>query len=250
MAPTTRELRDTIREVLKEEISDKLDKLEAKVDELAGLKQLLTDHSQRMDDFETTLEFTSKQIKEINDKTIPDLEKKFMDIATKISLNTLDLDTHRRKWSLILNGVNGDAGESEQQTRTKVRQFATHQLKITGADSQIFTACHRLSQKDQAGIIVCFSDLSHRNQWLHNAKNLKNSGTNISISPDLHPCLRQLKSNIMKIRKELPLEQKQNSQVQYLPRWPYICLKVRGQRTINPSITKETIVQSYLEKNA
>ena len=38
MAPTTKELRDTIREVLKEEISDKLDKLVAKVDELAGLK--------------------------------------------------------------------------------------------------------------------------------------------------------------------------------------------------------------------
>ena len=39
------------------------------------------------------------------------------------------------------------------------------------------------------------------------------------------------------------------SQVRYLPQWPYICLKVRGQATINPSIEKETIVNSYLENN-
>ena len=166
-------------------------------------------------------------------------------------LNTLNLDTHRRKWSLIINGLKGNAGEPELVTRTKVCELAKHKLKIQGVDSHAFTACHRLSQREDAGVILCFQDLYNRNEWLLNAKNLKNSATNVSvsISPDIHPCLRKLRSNILEKRKALPPEQRKLSQVRYLPQWPYICLKVRGQATINPSIEKETIVNSYLENN-
>ena len=49
-------------------------------------------------------------------------------------LNTLNLDTHRRKWTLIING-------------------------LKGVDSHVFNACHRLSQREDAGVILCFQDL-------------------------------------------------------------------------------------------
>ena len=39
-------------------------------------------------------------------------------------MNILDLDTHRRKWSLIVNGLQGNPGETEMETRAKVRTFA------------------------------------------------------------------------------------------------------------------------------
>ena len=96
-------------------------------------------------------------------------------------LNTLNLDTHRRKWTLIINGLKGDAGESELVTGTKVRELAKHKLKIQGVDSHVFNACHRLSQREDAGVILCFQDLYNRNEWLLNVKNLKNSATNVSI---------------------------------------------------------------------
>ena len=73
------------------------------------------------------------------------------------------------------------------------------------------------------------------------------AGSKISVSPDLHPTLRKLKSNILNKRKDLPPEQKRLSQVHYMPCWPYICLKIRGQTTIIPDVTKESIVNSYLD---
>ena len=48
---------------------------------------------------------------------IPDLGKKFDNITTQICLKTLDSDTHRRKWSIIMNGL--DAGELESETKTR-----------------------------------------------------------------------------------------------------------------------------------
>jgi hypothetical protein len=117
---------------------------------------------------------------------------------------------------------------------------------VPGADLHPFGACHRLAQKDDAGIIIRFSDLTDRNSWLTNAKNLKNTQCNVSISPDMPPCLRPLKTDILNIRKDLPPAQKQLAQVKYLPSWPYICLKIRGKATMNPRIRKETIISKYL----
>ena len=109
------------------------------------------------------------------------------------------------------NGLKGDAGEPELVTRNKVRELAKHKLKIQGVNSHAFTACHRLSQREDAGVL-CFQDLCNRNEWLLNAKNLKNSATNVnvSISPDIHPCLRKLRSNIMEKRKALPPQNRGN----------------------------------------
>ena len=160
----------------------------------------------------------------------------------------LDLDTHRRKWTLIINGLDGKQGESEHETRAIVRRFATEKLKLAGADSHPFGACHRLAQKDNAGIIIRFTDLTDKNSWLTHAKNLKNTNSNVSISPDMPPCLRPLKTDILNIRKDLPPAQKQLGQVRYLPSWPYINLKIRGQATMNPRIKKETILAKYLSE--
>ena len=74
-------------------------------------------------------------------------------------MNALDMDKHRRKWTVIINGLHGEA---EPINRTKVRSFACNKLKIPGADTHSFSACHRLAQKENAGIIVKFVDLSEK----------------------------------------------------------------------------------------
>ena len=60
------------------------------------------------------------------------------------------------------------------------------------------------------------------------------------------PVLRPLKDDILKIRKELPPDDKRTSQVKYLPNWPYVCLTIKGKSTKHPRITKQTIIQNYL----
>ena len=240
-------IRQIVQDVLRAEISDKLDKLENKVSELMAVTQTLKEHDQKLKDIQQSLSFTGDQIDVINKKTVPDLDKKFTELSTKMCLNLLNIDTHRRKWTLIINGLKGKSGESELETRAKVRTFAKDRLKVTGADAHTFRACHRLSQKDDAGIIVCFSDLYDKNEWLSNAKNLKHDNSSTSLSPDLHPCLRPLKTDILNIRKDLPPERRNLTTVKYLPTWPYICLKERGKSTVNPRITKEDIVQSFLD---
>ena len=52
--------------------------------------------------------------------------------------------------------------------------------------------------------IVRFTDLKQRNAWLSGAKHLKNHSDKISISQDLLPVLRALKTELLGQRKDLP----------------------------------------------
>ena len=168
--PTAREMKpmivEAVREVIREEICTRLDNLEQQILDIITIKQQLTEQENTISNIEQSLEFTSSQKRDLNEKIIPDLNKKYNDLITKMCLNTFNLDTHRRKWTLIINGLKGDAGEPELVTRTKVRELAKHKLKIQGVDSHAFTACHRLSQSEDAGVILCFQDLYNRNEWL------------------------------------------------------------------------------------
>ena len=187
------------------------------------MKVTLDKQQFRLNESENALTFQNKQMEEIQNKLIPDLEKKLTEMTEKVCFNLLDLDQHRRKWNFILNGITGTSGEHECDTRDKVKCFAKEKLEVTGVDSVQLAACHRLAQKNDAGIIARFVDLGDRNKWLSSAKNLKNKNTNVSISPDMPPVLRPLKDDILKIRKELPPDDKRTSQVKYLPNWPYVC---------------------------
>ena len=98
-------IRQAVKDANREEVSDRLDKLEHKVSELTTMKSTLRDHGNQIKDLEKSLEFSSQEIKEkINEKLIPALDKKFSDLSTKICMNLLNIDVHRRKWSLIING--------------------------------------------------------------------------------------------------------------------------------------------------
>ena len=116
----------------------------------------------------------------------------------------LCMEVHSRKWNLIIQGVKGPANENESATRKATIDLAKSHLRVVNAaDSQI-AACHRLNNKENAPIIVKFCDLSERNRWLDGAKNLKNQIDRISLNPDLPPTIRNLKTELLKMKKELP----------------------------------------------
>ena len=75
----------------------------------------------------------------------------------------LEDQTHKRKWGLIINGLEGKSGESEYDMRKKTIKFAQDILKVPAPyvpDERRIAACHRLKQADNAAIIIHFLDLN------------------------------------------------------------------------------------------
>ena len=243
---------EVVRNIIREEITPQLSKLEDKVNALSDMQAQVIDLQNKVAKTEAKCQLIEDSVSSINDeveelrsKTLPSMDKKIADMTTNLCMNMLDLDTHRRKWTVIVNGIKGDANEPELQTRKAVRKFAKEELKIQEPENHQFTACHRLAQKKDASIIIRFMDLAQRNEWLGNAKNLRDSKLKVSISPDLHPVLRPLKTDVLQQRKKLP--NNKGSQVRYLPNWPYVYLKMPDTSTKPPRTNQETIVDSLLQ---
>ena len=221
--------RKSIKQELKQElkpITRSINSLRSKIETLSTFKE----------DVKKTVDFAHTRINDIYEHAIPAINAHIRTIASALSQRLLDLDVHRRKWSLNVQGIKGVAGEEETETRTKTVDFATSKLGIR-ADPNDYAACHRLSQTADSGIIMRFQDLSQRNAWLDNAKNLRHHPDcgKVSISPDLPNDLRPLKTELLNIRKALPREQKKNSSIRYLKQWPYVELRIKNQPTIRPT---------------
>ena len=120
---------------------------------------------------------------------------------------------------------------------------------IFNASDTDLAACHRLSKRADSGIIVRFKDLKQRNAWLSGAKNLKKHPDKISVSQDLPPVLRTLKTELLGKRKDLPPPQKSKSNLRYLKSWPYIELKTGTGNIIRPSATRESIAAAVIGFN-
>ena len=218
-------------------ITDKLKPITLKIESLATFKE----------DVKKSVDFTHTRIDDIYEQTIPVINHHISTIASALTQRLLDLDVHRRKWSLNIQGIRGNAGEDEEVTRAKVVAFASDKLGIQ-ADVKDYAACHRLSQEANSGIIMRFQDLSQRNAWLENAKNLRRHPdcANVSISPDLPNDLRPLKTELLNIRKTLPREQKKNSTIRYLKQWPFVELRVKNQPTRRPSESLSNVCERVL----
>ena len=128
---------------------------------------------------------------------MPALASHLEKVATALALQTLDLDVHRRKWSLTIQGVKGDAEEEDAVTRRACVDLARNHLRIADTSEKDFGAWHRLNKRKDAGIIIRLQDLSRRNEWLDGAMNLRTHTEKISISPDLPPVQRHLKTELL-----------------------------------------------------
>ena len=73
-------IRQAVRDAIREEVSDRLDKLESQVCDLVNKKSTLLDHEENIREFKKSLDFTSKEISDIKDKMIPDLDKRFSEL--------------------------------------------------------------------------------------------------------------------------------------------------------------------------
>lgn len=211
-----------IKQVIHEEVGSRL----ARIDEaLASLVKV----NERMEALEKSMQFTAERLDATVKQLLPAITDHMAQLADGLVQQTLQIDVHRRKWNLILHGVDGPAGEDEAATRSTCVSFANSVLKVSDAKSTQFAACHRLSGKANAGIIVRFSDLAQRDRWLAGTRHLRNHAKKVTLCPDLPPVLRPSKDELMLTRSKLSPSVKAKSRVKYLPHWPFVELRIEGQ---------------------
>ena len=209
---------------------------------------------------ESGLQHASDRLDHIDDKVFPAVAQHVSAISQRLLHETLKMDAHRRKWNVVIHGINGPAGEEETATRSAVMDFARKALKLSPEDIRDtkFSACHRLSRKENAGIIIRFVDLTYRDKWLSGAKNIQsyiadlrppNPDKKVSLAIDLPPRIRPLKDNLMKKRRELPAEKRRKSKLRYLSQWPFVELRVEGESPIRPAESLSDIANSTLGLN-
>ena len=225
---------EQIRSIMREELAKALapvhTSLEQLTNQVTGLKADIDAVKVRQTETESALSFQNTTLEHF-EEMIDKLKQFTVDITTNLAMYVGDLDTHSRKWSLILQGIPGVAGETEQTTRNKCGELGTKlgvskPLYVTGV-----AACHRLSQSANAGIILRFTDLGVRNEWLSKARHLKPQDK-ISISPDIPPKFRHMKTAVLDARKTLTAEEKRTSKIKHLPSWPYVELSINGNKQL------------------
>ena len=236
-------VRDEIQAVVKQEVGNRLDSFEQQLTQFSALQQ-------QMGDVTASIDFTSKKLEDLKSSSLPALYNHVERIAEALAMQTLDVDMHRWKWSLTINGIKGASGEDDVDTRNACVQLARDHLGIPDADPNDLAACHRLARREDVGIILRFRDLSRRNGWLFGAKNLKGRSDAISISPDVPPVLRAVKKDLLQKRKALSPVDRKTAHIRHLRQWPYMELVVGKNRKIRSDIKKDSVVENILGFNA
>ena len=235
-----KEIRDTVtsNNAMLRTIQGQIDVINGEVktikDDVAELQHSAQDSSDRMDKVSNTF--------------LPAISSQITKVASALAERMLDMEIHGRKWSLIINGLDGVAGEDDVTTRVKCVSLAKD-LGVSDAATTTFAACHRLDHsKANAGIIVRFTDLAQREAWLKNAGKLRRVNEDVSFSPDLPPVLRKMKTELLNIRKSMPASEKQITRVKHIARWPYVKLTYKNDSkpAIVPTCTKQQILTDIL----
>ena len=238
---------DDFRTIMKQEIKEAVSsEFGTRIDQLDSAVKSLAETQRTVGDLESSMDFLGQRFEDLQQISLPAIAQHIERVATQLALQTLDIEMHRRKWTLTVQGLKGTPDEDESVTREACVKLAKEHLQIDDASVYDFAACHRLAKKENAGIIIGFKDLQQRNIWLQNRKHLKTHEDKISIAPDLPPVLRPLKKELLQKRKNLPPSQKKGANIRNLRQWPYVEMKIANGPTIRPSATAEDIVESVL----
>ena len=178
---------DGILAAIKVVVREEMGVISARLDSIDKTLANLVELQQRILEVEEGLQFTSERLNTLATEVLPAMCDHMARITESLAHQTLQIDVHRRKWNIVIHGIEGPVGELECATRAKCIQFAKEVLQVEDAATWHLAACHRLSQKPNAGIILRFVDLAQRDRWLTGTKHLRGYTRKISISPDLPP---------------------------------------------------------------
>ena len=215
--------------------------------QLANIDKALTQINERIECLEHYMQTTSDRLEDAITTMLPAITAHMSHLAEALALGQLKLEVHRRKWNLVIHGIQGDAEEDGAVRRQACSNFAKTVLKVTDAEATTFPACRRLYQKANTGIIVRFVDLAQRDSWLSGTKHLKNYSSKVSISPDPPAAIQPLKDQLKEVRTKLPTDIKLKSKLKFLPHWTFVELRIDGQVPKRPSISLNAVTTKMFD---
>ena len=89
------------------------------------------------------IDYTSQRLYDMYRVSLPALSRQVEQVAVNLALQTLDIDVHRHKWTLTIQGLKSDADEHEDDTRDACINLAKTHLDIKDAKASDLAACHR-----------------------------------------------------------------------------------------------------------
>ena len=108
------EFRDIIhqetRDAIKKEFGNRLDELDSAVKSLSETQGTVSG-------LESSMDFLVQWLDDLQQTALSVVAEHIKQVATQLALQTLDIDIHRRKWSLTIQGLKGAADEDEYTTR-------------------------------------------------------------------------------------------------------------------------------------
>ena len=84
----------------------------------------LVEVQQRIEFVEESIQYTSDRLDALATEVLPALSNHMSQIAETLAHQTLQIDVYRRKWNIVIHGIEGPAGEEERIIRAKCIQFA------------------------------------------------------------------------------------------------------------------------------
>ena len=140
---------------LKSDITSRLDEMDRKIGSISNMQNSIAA-------LEKSMTFHTQELDTMRNSTLPGLVGHISQVATAITLQNVDLNVHRRKFSLIIQGLEGPAREECANTRKSVIDMAKTKLGVLATPRDL-AACHRLKPMKDAGIIVRrFVDINER----------------------------------------------------------------------------------------
>ena len=100
-------------------VREEMGVISARLDNIDKTLIKLVEVQQRLVEVEEGLQFTSERLNTLAAEVIPAMADHMAQITESLAHQTLQIDVHRRKWNIIIHGIEGPAGELEHATRAK-----------------------------------------------------------------------------------------------------------------------------------
>ena len=117
---------EELASLIADELGPRLLRVEEQLARVVSLKDKVTE-------LEKAMQYTADVQQELMQTTLPALATHVENVTTTLTLRTIDMEIHRRKWSLIVQGVQEPPNEDEPATRKCTVDFPTNCLHIENA---------------------------------------------------------------------------------------------------------------------
>ena len=220
---------------LKKDLQTNGDKLDGATTEIARLSNVL-------DGVKASLVHTQAEVFTVVNETIPAVVDHVADVQTASIIKQIEQDVWNRKRNILISGLPGPAGESDEETEALVKDWIQNTLGVDVSAGNYVVASHRLNhKKEKSGIIVRFSKFSMAGTVVTAAarKGRELKDKRISVVIDLPPVLRSVRKSLLDKRAEIVTANPNlRGHIKLVQQWPFVQLVTQPKLPFGANIPR------------